>query len=88
MVDYVFNSVVVSNADGSIPLQVTGCTEAAGPGETIAGTFAKSVTVGPTGRLQASIVNEAVNNKQFCIRIIFKANGPVIGRQNLAESTL
>ncbi len=87
LVDYVFNTAQISNPDGSIPLQVTGCTQAAGPGETIAGNFPKSLSMGASGRLKASMGNAPVNSKQFCIRIVFKADGSVMGRQNLVEST-
>ncbi len=87
LVNYQLNATQVSNPDGTLAAQVSGCTEAHGPGNTILGESPKSLTMGATGFIRGTMGNQAIDTKQFCIRIAFKANGPVTGRQNLAEST-
>jgi hypothetical protein len=87
LLDYVFSKLSVSNQDGSFPITFTGAVVSPGPGKTLLGEFPQALDLGPTGKGSLKLTGLQANAKQFCIRLIFQANGPVDGRQNLVESS-
>ncbi len=86
LINYVFKKLAIANPGGALPMTVTNGTVTAGPGDTIAGKFPKSVDLGTTGAASVAINGLPVDTARFAVRIVFNASGPVTNRQNLAES--
>ncbi len=88
LIDFTLDSTTVSNPDGSLSTAFTGSSVVTGPGETIIGTYPSALNLGTTGKASCNISSILPNLKQFCINIVFSANGPVNSRQNLVESDM
>jgi hypothetical protein len=57
-----------------------------GPGATVAGNFADALDLGAVGRGAVDVSALAIDLRQFTVRVVFQANGPVVARSNLLES--
>jgi hypothetical protein len=88
IISYSFNSAAVANPDGSYPTTLTGVTVTNGPGKMTFGTFDKALDLGNAGKGVVELTGLRPDQSRFCIRICFRATGPVTSRQNLAESNL
>ncbi|HEY9877958.1 MAG TPA: LamG-like jellyroll fold domain-containing protein [Leptolyngbyaceae cyanobacterium] len=102
LIDFTFNSLQLSNPDGSFatPIQSSAAADAGGslatlvqaatvtdgPGATPLGNYPKAVDMGKDGRASVQIADLAVDFRQFTLRVVFQANGPINQRQNLIES--
>ena len=86
LVDYEFNSLNVTNPDGSLPMNLQGGSVTSGPGATAAGTFPKAVNLGNTGHGSVNLASVGLDYKRFTVRVVFQANGRISRRQNLVET--
>ena len=88
LLDYLLTKAAVTNADGSYPINFTGCTVVPGPGAIPSGQFDNALDFGAAGKGSTVLTNLKVNPKRFAIRVVFQAKGAVTARQNLVESNL
>lgn len=88
LIDYTFDALSVSNPDGSFPIEIEKATVVSGPGATPAGNYPSAIDLGIDGHGAVVIDSLAIDHKQFAIRVIFQAKGPVTRRQNLVESNV
>jgi hypothetical protein len=86
LLDYTFDATTVSNPDGSFPLTFADASVVPGPGTTVAGDFPQALDLGALGRGAVDVSALAIDRRQFTLRIVFQANGPVTARANLLES--
>ncbi len=86
LIDYVFSSISVSNADGTMATTAIDCNVVGGPGTTPLGDFPNALDLGTNGHLQVDLDATQVQTDKFSVRLVFKANGLVTARQNLVES--
>jgi hypothetical protein len=57
-----------------------------GPGATVAGDFPEALDLGALGRGAVDVSELEIDRRQFSVRVVFQANGPVTARANLLES--
>jgi hypothetical protein len=88
IIDYTLDTLTPGNPDASYPATVTGCVVGPGPGATTLGDFPDALAFNGTGRLTVALPVADLNRTKFCVRLVFKVDQPVTGRQNVAESTL
>lgn len=86
LLDYVLDDTTVSNPDGSFVLTFTDAVVAPGPGVTVAGDFPDALDLGALGRGAVEVSTLGIDRRQFTLRVVFQANGPVAARANLLES--
>ena len=82
-ISYSFHAHEVANPDGSYPTTLTGVTVVQGPGKVVFGTFNKALDLGNAGKGEVKLTGLTPDRSRFCIRISFRATGPVTSRQNL-----
>ncbi|MBE7385180.1 MAG: hypothetical protein F6J95_027720 [Leptolyngbya sp. SIO1E4] len=88
LIDFTFDSLQVSNPDGSLATPVQDAIITDGPGDMPLGNYPKAVDLGTAGRASVQVSNLAMDLRRFTIRVVFQAKGPVNQRQNLVESNL
>lgn len=86
LIDYAFKDITTTNPDGSFKASFAGGAVTGGPGKTTLGSFDKAIDLGSSGKASIGLTGLGFDPKQFCIRVVFQANGLIQGRQNLAES--
>ncbi|MEJ7791982.1 MAG: hypothetical protein WKF65_08440 [Gaiellaceae bacterium] len=86
LLDYTLDDTAVTNSDGSVPLSFVDAAEVAGPGVTVAGDFPEALDLGTSGRGVVDIGELELDRRQFTVRVMFRANGPITARANLVES--
>ncbi len=87
IIDYILNGPVVANPDNTMPAAVSNCTGTGGPGTILSGIFPNALDFGTNGNIQATLTPSSILTQKFCLRVVFKIDTPVAGRQNLVEST-
>ncbi len=88
LLDYRLDDTSVANPDGSFAATFTGASIVAGPGVTPLGSLPKALDLGVSGKTAVDLTGLKPDLDRFCIRVVFRASGPVSERQNLAESNL
>lgn len=86
ILNYAFNSEVVTNPDGSLQASATGLTITEGPGSTLLGNFPKAASFSGAGKASVDLPVGKLNKSKFCVRTLVKVDGAVSARQNLVES--
>lgn len=86
LLDYTFDATTVSNPDGSFLLTISDATVVSGPGTTPAGNYPDALDLGALGKGAVDVSGLTLDLRQFAIRIVFQASGPVTARENLVES--
>jgi hypothetical protein len=86
LLDYRLSSGSIANPDGSFPIVFSGITVVPGPGATTIGQLDRALDLGDAGKAQISVNGLPIDNYRFSIGILFKAEWPVVGRENLVES--
>ena len=86
LLDYTLDDTTVTNPDGSFELAFADATVVAGPGVTAAGNFPRALDLGALGKGAVDVSTLAIDRRQFTLRVVFQANGPVTARANLLES--
>jgi len=86
LLDYTLDDTTVSNPDGSFELTFTDATVVPGPGATAAGNYPDALDLGALGKGAVDVSALAIERRQFTLRIVFQANGPITSRANLLES--
>lgn len=86
LLDYTLDDTTVSNPDGSFALTFADAAVVPGPGITVAGDFPQALNLGALGRGAVDVSALAIDRRQFTVRVVFQANGPVTARANLLES--
>ncbi len=87
IIDYVLDGVSVSNPDGTMPATVTNCKVVDGPGTIFSGDFPKALDFGAKGNVEVTLKPASIKTSRFCLRVVFKIDSNVTGRQNLVESS-
>ena len=88
IIDYTLDTLTLANPDASSPATVTGCTVGTGPGPTALGNFPNALDFNGTGHFTTALPVASLNRTKFCVRLVFKVDQPLTGRQNLVESTI
>jgi hypothetical protein len=88
LLDYTLDDTTVSNPDGSFELTFADATVVPGPGVTVAGAFPDALDLGAFGRSAVDVSALAIDRRQFTLRIVFQANGPVTARTTRAAARL
>lgn len=86
LLDYKLDSTTVSNPDGSFELTLPDTKVVPGPGATVAGNFPDALDLESLGKGAVDVSGLAIDRRQFTLRIVFQANGPISKRANLLES--
>jgi LGFP repeat-containing protein len=86
LLDYKLDSATVSNPDGSFELAFSDVSVVPGPGVTVAGNFPDALDLGSTGKGAIDVSALEIDQRQFTLRVVFQANGPITARTNLIES--
>jgi hypothetical protein len=84
-VKYVFSSPNLSNPDGSLPVSALNVGIVAGPGITSLGELPNALNFRLGSQLTVNLPKDAINDKAFCARILFKADAAPSFRENLLE---
>jgi len=87
-ISYAFDKPNVVSFDNKYPLAFSGATVVAGPGRLGAGNYPEALDLGNAGKGAVALSGFDPDRRKFCLRIVFKAKGPVNQRENLVESTL
>ncbi|CAN5278262.1 hypothetical protein BH18ACT12_BH18ACT12_13030 [soil metagenome] len=88
LLDYTIASPSVANPDGSFKATFTGASAVAGPGTTSLGPLPSALDLGSAAKARVDLKGLKPALDRFCIRVVFRAEGSVTSRQNLAESNL
>jgi len=88
VVDHHLGKSPIANPDGSVPATVTGCTVAKGPGAGAFGTLATALHFTGGGHVSAAPAPSLLDARRYCVRLVLRVTAPVIGRNNLFESSL
>lgn len=88
LLDYRLDPVTAANPTGPFALMLTGTTSVIGPGTTYFGRYDEGLDFGVDGRGSVDIATLKPDLRRFCIRVVFRARGPVVSRGNLVESDM
>lgn len=86
LLDYKLKNTTVANPDGSFELTFSDSKVVPGPGQTIAGKFPIALDLKTQGKGAVDVSGLVIDRRQFTLRIVFQANGPILARANLLES--
>ncbi|HYW36195.1 MAG TPA: LamG-like jellyroll fold domain-containing protein [Balneolaceae bacterium] len=86
IINYTFDDLQLSNPDGTLTTNATGCEVVTGPGSTDLGDYPKALNFGNAGKAQVNLPLDKLNKQKFCVRTLVKLDAPITARQNLAES--
>ena len=87
LLNYRFDNPIVANPDRQFPVQLIGGTVVQTTIDSELGKLHGATDLGNSGRGVVNIQTLPLDFAQFCIRIVIQASGPVMGRQNLVESS-
>jgi hypothetical protein len=86
LLNYKLNETTVTNPDGLFELKFSDAKVVPGPGPTIAGNYPTALDLETQGKGAVEVSGLVIDRRQFTLRIVFQANGPVLARANLLES--
>ncbi|HEX7772996.1 MAG TPA: hypothetical protein VF435_11290 [Pyrinomonadaceae bacterium] len=86
LLNYKLNETTVTNPDGLFELKFSDAKVVPGPGLTIAGKYPTALDLETKGKASVDVSGLVIDRRQFTLRIVFQANGPISARANLLES--